>query len=127
MDEIFHDLIQGGYITVYLDNILIYSRTMDEHILICKEVLNRLQLHSLFLKPEKCDWFKKEIEYLGHIVSENSIKMDIGKVKAIIDWEAPKTKKGLQSFLGFANYYRRFIPHYGTIVEPLTKLMGKAQ
>jgi hypothetical protein len=80
--------------------------------------------HKLYLKPEKCDWEKLEVEYLGHIILGSNVKMDPGKIKAISQWKEPQNKKELQSFLGFANYYRKFIEGYGLITKPMTKLTG---
>lgn len=104
MNEIFYDLLGKG-VEIYLDDIMIYTETREEHIRIIREVLKRLRQNDLFLKPEKCFFLKKEVEYLGFRVSHNQIIMDQEKVKAIQDWPIPKNIKGMQSFLGFANFY----------------------
>jgi RNase H-like domain found in reverse transcriptase/Reverse transcriptase (RNA-dependent DNA polymerase) len=122
MNNIFRDLINWGHIIIYLDDILIYTETMEEHHQMVQEVLDLLQSHKLYLKPEKCDWEKLEVEYLRHIISGSSVKMDPAKIEAISKWKEPKIKKEPQSFLGFANYYRKFIEGYGSIVKPMTKL-----
>jgi hypothetical protein len=109
MNDIFHDLIMKGKIMVYIDDILIFTETIEENISVTKEVLTLLMKHHLYLKPEKCDWIKTEVEYLGHIISYGTLKMDSGKVSALKEWQTPSKKKELQSFLGFANYYRKFI------------------
>lgn len=124
MDEILHPLIKTGKVMVYLDDILIMTETLGEHIKLTRQVLTILHHHKLYLKPEKCDWIQEQVEYLGHIVSYQKIQMDPAKVNAITDWRAPSNKKQLQSFLGFANYYRRFIKDYSTIARPLTNLTG---
>jgi RNase H-like domain found in reverse transcriptase len=97
---------------------------MEEHHQIVQEVLDLLQSHKLYLKLEKCDWEKLEVEYLGHIILGSHVKMDPAKIKAISKWKEPQNKKELQSFLGFANYYRRFIEGYRLIAKPMTKLIG---
>jgi Reverse transcriptase (RNA-dependent DNA polymerase) len=124
MNDIFRDLINRGPIIIYLDDILIYTETMEEHHQMVQEVLDLLWSHKLYLKPKKCDWEKLEVEYLRHIISGSNIKMDPTKIEAISKWKEPQNKKELQSFLGFANYYRKFIEDYGSIAKPMTKLTG---
>jgi deoxyuridine 5'-triphosphate nucleotidohydrolase len=124
MNNIFRDLINWGHVIIYLDDILIYTETMEEHCQMVQEVLDLLWSHKLYLKPEKCDWEKLEVKYLRHIILGSSVKMDPTKIKVISKWKEPRNKKELQSFLGFANYYRKFIEGYGLIVKPMTKLKG---
>ena len=111
--------------TAYLDDILIYSKTLEEHRQHVRAVLERLQKAGLYLKPEKCEFHETQVEYLGLIVSTEGIKMDLGKLSAVLDWEEPRNVKDVQSFLGFANFYRRFINNYSRIVGPLTDLTHK--
>ncbi|SJL15506.1 uncharacterized protein ARMOST_19006 [Armillaria ostoyae] len=125
MNDIFKDLIATGKVTVYLDDILIFSKTLEEHRKITCRVLELLRKHKLFLKAEKCEFEVLETEYLGVIISEGSIRMDPVKLAGIAEWPAPTKKKELQSFLGFANFYRRFIKGYSDIVRPMTRLTGK--
>ncbi|SJL12751.1 uncharacterized protein ARMOST_16182 [Armillaria ostoyae] len=124
MNDIFKDLIATGKVTVYLDDILIFSKTLEEHRKITRRVLELLRKHKLFLKAEKCEFEVLETEYLGVIISEGSIQMDPVKLAGIAEWPVPTKKKELQSFLGFANFYRRFIS-YSDIVCPMTRLTGK--
>ncbi len=124
MNDIFKDLIASGKVTIYLDDILIMSKTKEEHCRITREVLKTLRKHKLFLKAKKCEFEVLEREYLGVIISEGSIHMDLVKIKGIIDWPAPTKKKELQSFLGFTNFYQHFIKNYSKIVKPMTQLMG---
>jgi transposase InsO family protein len=124
MNEIFHDLILAGKVLIYLDDILIFTRTREEHRQIVRQVLHLLRQHKLFLKPEKCDFEKTEIEYLGLIISENRVRMDPIKVQGILDWPTPTCKQEVQSFLGFVNFYRRFIQGFGDIAKPLSILTG---
>ncbi len=122
MNEIFRELITEGFVVVYLDNILIFTETMEEHTRITKRVLQILTDNKLYLKPEKCQFHKIELDYLGHKISHDTIAMDPIKVAGVTEWPTPKTKKELQSFLGFANYYRHFIKDFSHIAHPLHRL-----
>src|ERR1700710_2265828 len=125
MNDILRDLINEGHVIVYLDDILIYTETLEEHRKVARCVLETLEKHKLFLKPEKCDFEKTEIEYLGVIISYNSMRMDPVKIKGIVEWPTPTNVKQVQAFLGFVNFYRRFIRGISDIARPLTKLTGK--
>ncbi|SJL16290.1 uncharacterized protein ARMOST_19810 [Armillaria ostoyae] len=125
MNVIFKDLITTGKVTIYLDDILIFSKTLEEHRKITHRVLELLRKNKLFLKAEKCEFKVLETEYLGVIISKGSIHMDPVKVMGIIEWPIPTKKKELQSFLGFTNFYRCFIKDYSAIVRPMTCLTGK--
>jgi hypothetical protein len=125
MNDILRDLINEGHVIVYLDDILIFTESMEEHRKIVKRVLEVLQENKLFLKPEKCEFERTEIEYLGVIISHNSMKMDPVKIARIMEWPEPKNLKQTQAFLGFVNFYRRFVRGYSEVAKPLTKLTGK--
>ncbi len=124
MNDIFKDLIVSGAVTVYLDDILIMSKTKKEHRQITHEVLKVLQKNKLFLKAEKCKFETLEMEYLGVIISEGSIRMDPVKIARIAEWPMPAKKQQLQSFLGFTNFYRCFIKGYSKVIKPMTQLTG---
>jgi len=94
---------------VYLDDILIFMETLEEHQKITSRVLELLEKHKLYLCSDKCEFKKTTIEYLGVIISHNSIAMDPVKITGVTKWPAPTNKKEVQSFLGFTNFYRRFI------------------
>jgi len=125
MDSIFKDLIAEGLIIVYMDNILIFAKDKRQLDKITQKVLQRLQENDLYLKPEKCSFEKTKIDYLGMIIEEGKISMDPTKLKGIRDWPVPKTVKQVRSFLGFGNFYRRFIRRYSDIVKPLNTLLQK--
>ncbi|KAK3531333.1 hypothetical protein QTP70_018132 [Hemibagrus guttatus] len=110
-------------ILVYIDDILIYSRSLVEHRQHVAEVLGRLREFQLFLKAEKCSFHQPSVQFLGYNISSSGIQMDKGKIAAVRDWPAPATVKELQRFLGFANFYRRFISNYSSIADPLTNLL----
>ena len=101
MDGIFEDLISEGVVVVYLDDILIFTKTLEEHRKVVKRVVELLQQHNLSLKLEKCEFEKTSVEYLGVVVSHNTIKMDPAKVAGVSEWPTPTNKKEVQSFLGF--------------------------
>ena len=122
MNDIFHELIMEGVVVVYLDDILIYTKTVEEHREVTRRVLELLQSHKLFLKPDKCEFEKTRVEYLGVIVSHNSVEMDPVKVAGVADWPAPGNKKEVQSFLGFVNFYRCFIQDFSHHARPLFEL-----
>ncbi len=124
MNDIFRDLIGEGKVTIYLDDILIFSKDLGEHRRIVKRVLQWLRDNKLFLKAEKCEFEVLEMEYLGVIISENSIRMDPVKIAGIAEWPTPTKKRELQSFLGFMNFYRKFIKNYSKVVKALTQLTG---
>jgi len=109
MDNIFEDLISEGVVVVYLDNILIFTETLEEHWKITCRVLELLEKHKLYLHSNKCELEKTTIEYLGVIISHNSVAMDLVKIAGVTEWPAPTNKKEVQSFLGFTNFYRQFI------------------
>ena len=112
----------------YLDDILIYTKgTREEHERETKEVLALLQKHDIRLNEEKSEFTKKEVTFLRTIISRNRLKMELEKTKAVREWPTPKTVKEVQSFLGFANYYWRFIKNYGSQTGPLTQLTQKDQ
>ena len=122
MDRIFEDLISKGVVVVYLDDILIFTKMLDEHRKVVCQVMELLQQHGLSLKPEKCEFEKTSIEYLRVVVSHDSVKMDPAKVARVAEWPTPSSKKEVQSFLGFTNFYRRFIEGFSHISQPLFNL-----
>ena len=119
MDDIFRDEIAQNLIIVYMDDILIFAPT-EEELQRCTElVLSKLLLNDLFLKPEKCGFKLQQVEYLGLIISPDHIAMDPTKLSGIMEWPTPTKPKDVQKFLGFANFYQRFIYHYADIARPL--------
>ena len=113
------------FCTAYLDDILIYSENMKEHKHHVSRVLELLAKAGLHLKPEKCEFHKTEVRYLGLIISAEGIKMDPTKVSAITSWEAPCNITDVRAFLGFANFYRRFIHGFSKVVAPMVQLTKK--
>lgn len=120
--------LQGIKCFVYLDDIVVYGKNLDDHLSKLREVFDRLRKYNLKLQSSKCQFLRKEVVYLGHKCSREGCSPDPEKVKCVQNFPAPKTIKQLQSFLGLANYYRKFIPEFSKIAEPLTKLLrGKTR
>ena len=116
------------FVTAYLDNILIYTKgTLKEHIQEVKKVFKALQEADIRLRPDKCKFHVKIVKFLRIIITTNGIQMDDEKVKAIREWPEPRNLKEVQAFLGFANFYQRFIQRYSQICTPLTKMTKKEQ
>lgn len=113
------------FCTVYLDDILIYSDTLEEHKVQVKKILQTLNNNGVLLKPEKCEFHCQKTTYLGLVISPEGISMDTKKMSAVMDWTCPKHFKDLQAFLGFANFYRRFIRNFSKLAAPLTVLSKK--
>jgi hypothetical protein len=113
------------YATAYLDDILIFSKNRKDHIAHVREVLKRLVKCGLNADIKKCEFFTTRTKYLGIIITPGGIEMDPEKVRAVTAWDAPKTRRQLQRFLGFANFYRRFIKAYSTLAAPLVHLTKK--
>src|SRR5882724_6197738 len=125
MNMLFNDLIKEGWVIIYMDDILIFSKDLEEHRILVKKVLQQLEEEDLFLKPEKCFFEKSSIKYLGMIISQDKIQMDPAKLSAVLNWPTPKCVKDVQSFLGFRNFYWRFIQGFTNITTPLTSLTRK--
>ena len=112
---------------VYLDDIIVFSKTVDEHIVRLKSVFARLKEAGLKIKPSKCHFLKSTVCYLGHVISKNGVQTDQEKVKCVYDWPVPQTQRELQSFLGLTSYYRRFVKIFAHIASPLHALSNKGK
>ncbi|XP_057755441.1 uncharacterized protein LOC130974589 [Arachis stenosperma] len=124
MNEIFRPYLDR-FVVVYLDDIVVYSNTLEEHVEHLRTVFKILRENNLYVKKEKCSFARDEVHFLGHIIKGGTLCMDQGKVKAIKEWEPPNKISELRSFLGLANYYRRFIKGYSAKAAPLTDLLKK--
>src|SRR5437588_272711 len=125
MDEQFKDLIATGHVVIYLDDILIFTTTTLVLKHLTHQVLQLLLDLDLFLQPQKCSFNRTSVEYIGIIISEGELRMDPIKLKAVKDWPRPKTIKDIQKFLGFCNFYRRFVKDYSELARPLFDLTRK--
>lgn len=124
MNKIFQSFLQR-FVAMFFDDILIYSRSLEEHVGHLKLVMETLKLHSLFVKFSKCSFAQGTTEYLGHVVSEEGVQVDKNKIQAMLDWPIPKNLKQLRGFLGLTGYYRKFMKGYALIAQPLTELLKK--
>lgn len=124
MNEVFRDYLHR-FVIIYIDDILIYSQNEADHHLHVAQVLQRLRDNHLYLKIEKCEFHRSSIQFLGYIIDARGVQMDLKKVEAVRQWPIPTSVKELQRFLGFANFYRRFICNFSTLAAPLTSLLRK--
>ncbi|KAK3511971.1 hypothetical protein QTP70_027662, partial [Hemibagrus guttatus] len=118
INGVFQDLL-GKWVIAYIDDILVYSASLEEHVLHVREVLSHLQQHHLYVKLEKCEFHRSTVTFLGYVVSRRGVEIDEVKVRAVTDLSAPTTVRELQRFLGFANFYRRFIRNYSSVAGKL--------
>ena len=124
MNKLFH-LYLDQFVVIYLDDIIVYNNSMEDHVEHLCKVFKVLRDNDLCVKREKCSFAQPTVQFLGHTISHGEIRMDGDKVEAIKNWEAPTKVPELRSFLGLTNYYRRFIFSYSAIAAPLTDLLKK--
>jgi hypothetical protein len=110
------------FIVVFIDDILIYSKSEEEHAQHFWVILQRLRDHQLYAKLSKCAFWLREVPFLGHVISTEGIAVDQSKVQEVLDWKSPKSVTQIRSFLRLAGYYRRFIPNFSKIIKPMTQL-----
>jgi hypothetical protein len=125
MNDIFWEWLDD-FVVIYIDNILVYSNFMEENAEHLRKVFQRLRENKLYAKFEKCKFGVTEVDFLGHMITQEGLKMDDHKVKAILDWEPPRSVSALRSFLGLASYYCKFIKNFAKIATPLTNLLKKS-
>ena len=111
------------FVVVFMDDILVFSKTVSEHHDHVREVLNRLRQHKLYASPKKCEFYRESVEYLGHVITPEGVTVLPSKVNAVQGWPPPTDLKTLRQFLGLTGFYRHFVPQYGTIAAPLTDLL----
>ncbi|KAJ4978546.1 hypothetical protein NE237_009326 [Protea cynaroides] len=126
MNQVFHDMLDTS-VFVFIDDILVYSKNEETHIKNLNAVMQRLRKEKLYVKFSKCEFWLKEVAFLGHVVSAEGIKVDPSKIEAIVKWEAPKSVAEIRSFQGLVGYYRRFVEDYSQIAVPLTSLTKKGE
>jgi len=127
MNNVFRTIIVEGIVVVYLDDILIFTKTEEEHERAVQRVLEILVEHKLFLCLEKCEFHRKQIEYLGLVILENKVVINPVKVARVREWPVPENQTDIQAFIGFVNFYRRFIQDFSTIARPLFDLTRSDQ
>ena len=122
VNEILAEEIKEGFVKVYMDDVSVYSEDEDSHLIHVGRVVDKLKAHALKVKKSKCEIAKFEIKFLGHVVSQDSIKPDPERVSVLKSKEMPQTLAQLWSFMGLANYHRKFIENYAEIARPLYEL-----
>jgi len=125
MNELLRDLINTGKVAVFINNVIVGTEIEEGHDELVAEVIRRLEENDLYVKPKKCKWKIKEVEFLGVVIGLERMKMEEGKVKGVTEWPAPKCVKDVQKFLGLANYYCRFIEGFVSIARPLHDIVKK--
>jgi hypothetical protein len=113
------------FVVVFIDDILVFSKSRKEHEEHLRIVLQRLHDHQLYAKFNKCEFWLTEVQFLDHVVSSEGISVDPSKVQEVLDWKPPRTVHQVRSFLGLPGYYRRFIPNFSKITKPITDLLKK--
>ena len=124
--QMMNDLLRtylGKFVVVFLDDILIYSKTLEEHEEHLRIVLGLLRKEKLFAKESKCEFFARRLFYLGHVVSSQGVEIDYDKIRAVIEWPIPRTVRDIKFFLGFTGFFRKYIQKYTEIAIPLTQAL----
>jgi len=127
MNDLFRDLINQGDMVTFIDDILVAIDTKEGYDELVEEVLRRLEENDLFVKPEKCKWKVREVEFLGVVISPKGVEIQKKKMEGVLNWPAPRNIKEVQKFLGLVSYYRMFIKNFARIVAPLHVLVRKEQ
>ena len=123
-NQVFYEYFDQ-FVIVYLDDIVVYSKTLEEHKVHLKLVFDKLRQNQLYIRKEKCAFAQTCINFLGHVISYGQISMDSVKIKAIKEWKIPTSISDVRSFLGLAKYYRRFVEGFSRRAAPLTELLKK--
>jgi hypothetical protein len=126
MNDIFREYI-GDFLVVYLDDLCLYSKSPEEHLIHLEKVLSKLREHNLYANLKKCDFGKSHLDFLGHVIGADGLRVDPKKTAIVQGWPKPKDVPHLRSFLGLANYFRRFVKSYSSMVSPLTSLLRKGK
>jgi hypothetical protein len=124
MNKVFMEYLDK-FVVVFIDDILVYSRSEEEHEEHLRLALQRLREHRLYTKLSKCEFWMKQVAFLGHVISKEGISVDPRNVQDVLSWNVPTSVGDIQSFLGLAGYYRRFIEGFSKISKPMIELLEK--
>jgi hypothetical protein len=124
MNKVFMEFLYK-FMVVFIDDILVFSKTEEEHVEHLRLVLQKLREHKLYAKRSKCEFWLKKVSFLGHVIFNGGITVDPSKVKDVLDWKPPTDVGEIRSFLGLAGYYRRFIEGFYKLAKPMTALLEK--
>lgn len=122
MNEIFRPYLRR-FILVFFNDILVYSKSWDDHLQQLRLTMQVLRTERFYVKPSKCCFGRRQVEYLGHWISGEGVRVDASKIQAMVDWARPTTVRALRGFLGLTGYYRKFVRNYGSIARPLINLL----
>jgi len=126
MNKVFMEYLDK-FVVVFIDDILIYSKTEEEHEEHLRLVLQKLREHQLYAKLSKCYFWLKEVSFLGHVISNGRVAVSSKNMADVLKWSPPQTVREIKSFLGMAGYYRRFIEGFYSIAKPMTALLEKGE
>jgi hypothetical protein len=126
INKVFMDELDK-FVVVFIDDILVYSSTAEEHEQHLRVVLEKLRQNQLYAKFSKYEFWLEEVTFLGHVLTVESVAIDPAKIEAVKEWEQPRNPIDIRSFLGLASYYRRFIQNFSKIAKPMTNLLNKAK
>ena len=124
MNSIFFEEL-NEFMIIFIDDIIVYSKTEEDHVKHLRVVLQKLREHKLYAKFSKCEFWLTEVSFLGHILSHNGISVDPSKIKDVVEWVTPTMVKEVRGFLRLVGYYHRFVPDFSKITKPLTELTKK--
>jgi len=125
MNDLFRDMVNQGNMATFIDDITVTTDTEKGHNEIVEKVLKRLEENDLFVKPEKCRWKVREVDFLGVVIRPGEVRMQKEKMDGVLSWLTPRSTKDMQKFMGLANYYRWFIQDFSRVVKLLNMLVGK--
>lgn len=125
MDNIFREEVSESWLGIYMDDMVIHSGSWQTHLEWTRQILEKLHINNLYHNLKKWYFSQAQVEYLGLITSYNHVAMDLVKIEEIWNWKTPKTVWQIRAFIGFANFYRQFIPKFSDIAQPLNELMKK--